>query len=105
MSLRNFTSSAQLSKAHCTLIQEQNSYAGVTNKLLAQKARKICVAYDGMEKFFPADKIIMTGNPVRQNLTKDMPSKEEALGSFHSYLFGNILTITWSDIALLGGLA
>ena len=55
----------------------------VTNKLLAQKARKICVAYDGMEKFFPADKIIMTGNPVRQNLTKNMPSKEEALGSFH----------------------
>ena len=66
-----------------TLIQEQNSYAGVTNKLLAQKARKICVAYDGMEKFFPADKIIMTGNPVRQNLTKDMPSKEEALRSFN----------------------
>lgn len=51
-----------------TLIQEQNSYAGVTNKLLAQKARRICVAYDGMEKFFPANKIIMTGNPVRQNL-------------------------------------
>ena len=48
-----------------TLIQEQNSYAGVTNKLLAQKAKVICVAYDGMEKFFPADKIIMTGNPVR----------------------------------------
>ena len=66
-----------------TLIQEQNSYAGVTNKLLAQKARRICVAYDGMEKFFPADKIIMTGNPVRQNLTKDMPSKEDALRSFH----------------------
>ncbi len=66
-----------------TLIQEQNSYAGVTNKLLAQKARKICVAYEGMEKFFPADKIIMTGNPVRQNLTKDMPSKDEALRSFH----------------------
>lgn len=58
-----------------TLIQEQNSYAGVTNKLLAQKAKAICVAYDGMEKFFPADKIIMTGNPVRQNLTKDMPEK------------------------------
>ncbi len=51
-----------------TLIQEQNSYAGVTNKLLAQKACKICVAYEGMEKFFPAEKIIMTGNPVRQNL-------------------------------------
>lgn len=66
-----------------TLIQEQNSYAGVTNKLLAQKAKKICVAYDGMEKFFPAEKIILTGNPVRQNLTKDMPPKEEALRSFH----------------------
>lgn len=66
-----------------TLIQEQNSYAGVTNKLLAQKARKICVAYDGMEKFFPNDKIIMTGNPVRQNLTKDMPAKEAALRSFN----------------------
>lgn len=65
-----------------TLIQEQNSYAGVTNKLLAQKAKKICVAYEGMEKFFPAGKIIMTGNPVRQNLTKDMPLKEDALRSF-----------------------
>ena len=51
-----------------TLIQEQNSHAGVTNKLLAKKACKICVAYEGMEKFFPAEKIIMTGNPVRQNL-------------------------------------
>ena len=47
------------------LIQEQNSYAGVTNKMLAKKASKICVAYDGMERFFPADKIIKTGNPVR----------------------------------------
>ena len=56
---------------------------GVPTLILAQKAKVICVAYDGMEKFFPADKIIMTGNPVRQNLTKDMPSKEEALGSFH----------------------
>lgn len=51
-----------------TLIQEQNSYAGVTNKLLARQAAKICVAYDGMEQFFPAEKIILTGNPVRQNL-------------------------------------
>ena len=49
------------------LIQEQNSYAGVTNKLLAKKASAICVAYDGMEKYFPAEKIIKTGNPVRQN--------------------------------------
>lgn len=66
-----------------TLIQEQNCYAGVTNKLLAENASKICVAYDGMEKFFPADKIIMTGNPVRQNLTKDMPAKEAALRTFN----------------------
>lgn len=50
------------------LIQEQNSYAGVTNKLLAKKASKICVAYEGMERFFPADKIMVTGNPVRQQL-------------------------------------
>ena len=65
-----------------TLIQEQNSYAGVTNKLLAQKACKICVAYDGMEKFFPAEKIIMTGNPVRQNLLANKQGREEAVASF-----------------------
>ncbi|MBO7300582.1 MAG: undecaprenyldiphospho-muramoylpentapeptide beta-N-acetylglucosaminyltransferase [Tidjanibacter sp.] len=48
-----------------TIIQEQNSFAGVTNKLLAQKARKICVAYEGMERFFPKEKIVLTGNPLR----------------------------------------
>ncbi len=48
-----------------TVIQEQNSYAGVTNKILARGARRICVAYDGMERFFPADRIVMTGNPLR----------------------------------------
>lgn len=65
-----------------TLIQEQNSYAGVTNKLLAKKASKICVAYEGMEKFFPAEKIIMTGNPVRQNLFGHSVSREEAVRYF-----------------------
>jgi UDP-N-acetylglucosamine--N-acetylmuramyl-(pentapeptide) pyrophosphoryl-undecaprenol N-acetylglucosamine transferase len=60
------------------LIQEQNSYAGVTNKLLAKKAAKICVAYDGMERFFPADKIIMTGNPVRQNVLQCSMTQQEA---------------------------
>lgn len=65
-----------------TLIQEQNSYAGITNKLLAQKARKICVAYEGMEKFFPAEKIILTGNPVRQNLLKDAVTREESMALF-----------------------
>ena len=51
-----------------TLLQEQNSYAGVTNKLLAKNAGAICVAYEGMERFFPADKIVLTGNPVRANI-------------------------------------
>ncbi|MCQ2073869.1 MAG: undecaprenyldiphospho-muramoylpentapeptide beta-N-acetylglucosaminyltransferase [Bacteroidaceae bacterium] len=64
-----------------TLIQEQNSFAGVTNKLLAQRADRICVAYEGMEKFFPADKIMMTGNPVRQNLTGNALSRDEAVGA------------------------
>ena len=65
-----------------TLIQEQNSYAGVTNKLLAQKADRICVAYEGMEKFFPADKILLTGNPVRQILLNDPTTREEAAHVF-----------------------
>ena len=64
------------------LIQEQNSYAGVTNKLLAKKAKKICVAYEGMERFFPAEKIILTGNPIRQSLLETTVSKAEATKSF-----------------------
>jgi UDP-N-acetylglucosamine--N-acetylmuramyl-(pentapeptide) pyrophosphoryl-undecaprenol N-acetylglucosamine transferase len=64
------------------LIQEQNSYAGVTNKLLAKKAAKICVAYEGMERFFPAEKIILTGNPVRQTLFDTTITQEEAIKSF-----------------------
>ncbi len=60
-----------------TLIQEQNSYAGVTNKLLAQKAKIICVAYEGMEKFFPPEKLKLTGNPVRMNLMARKNSREE----------------------------
>lgn len=65
-----------------TLLQEQNSYAGVTNKLLAKNARRICVAYDGMERFFPADKILFTGNPVRQNLLNTALTKDEAVRRF-----------------------
>ncbi len=64
------------------LIQEQNSYAGVTNKLLAKKAQKICVAYEGMERFFPAEKIMMTGNPVRQSLLETTISHDEAVKQF-----------------------
>lgn len=66
-----------------TLIQEQNSYAGVTNKLLAKKACKICVAYEGMERFFDKDKIILSGNPVRQDLLDYKGTREEAIRQFH----------------------
>jgi len=65
-----------------TLLQEQNSYAGVTNKLLAKKAAKICVAYEGMEQFFPKEKIVMTGNPVRQDLKCTPERREEAYSYF-----------------------
>ena len=66
-----------------TLIQEQNSYAGVTNKLLSRRASAICVAYDGMEKYFPKEKIVRTGNPVRQNFDNLDSLKEEALLIFN----------------------
>lgn len=65
-----------------TLLQEQNSYAGVTNKLLAGKARKICVAYQGMDRFFPADKIVLTGNPVRKDLADSSVSVAKARERF-----------------------
>ena len=65
-----------------TLLQEQNSYAGVTNKLLAKQAKKICVAYEGMERFFDKNKIILTGNPVRQGLLNENTTREEAIASF-----------------------
>ena len=65
-----------------TLIQEQNSYAGVTNKILAKKANAICVAYDGMDRFCPPDNIIKTGNPIRKRLLEGKLSKKEALESF-----------------------
>ena len=62
-----------------TLIQEQNSYAGVTNKILAKKAKMICVAYDGMERFFPKEKIMLTGNPVRKSLINVNTNRSEAI--------------------------
>jgi len=65
-----------------TLIQEQNSYAGVTNKMLAEKAARICVAYEGMDRFFPKDKIVLTGNPVRQDLFSIAPKTDEAYKFF-----------------------
>ena len=81
-----YASAPTLNAAHSMgvpcLIQEQNSYAGVTNKSLAKKASKVCVAYTGMERFFPADKIKLTGNPVRQNLLDVNVTKDEAIKSF-----------------------
>lgn len=65
-----------------TVLQEQNSYAGVTNKILGKKAKKICVAYDKMDRFFPAEKIVYTGNPVRSGLLVNSEKKEEALKYF-----------------------
>lgn len=64
------------------LLQEQNSYAGITNKLLSKKASKICVAYEGMEKFFPKNKILLTGNPVRQDLMDVKQHRDEAMNFF-----------------------
>ena len=66
-----------------TVIQEQNSYPGITNKLLSKKANKICVAYENLERFFPKDKIILTGNPVRQDLMDIENKKSEAISYFN----------------------
>lgn len=79
-----------------TLLQEQNSYAGVTNKLLAKQAKKICVAYEGMERFFEKSKIILTGNPVRQGLLNHNMTREDAIRSFN-------LDPTKKTILILGG--
>jgi UDP-N-acetylglucosamine--N-acetylmuramyl-(pentapeptide) pyrophosphoryl-undecaprenol N-acetylglucosamine transferase len=78
------------------LLQEQNSYACVTNKLLAKKASKICVAYEGMERFFPAEKIMLTGNPVRQQLLDTHISRDEALAAFG-------LDTTKKTVLIVGG--
>ncbi|MDO4310221.1 MAG: undecaprenyldiphospho-muramoylpentapeptide beta-N-acetylglucosaminyltransferase [Prevotella sp.] len=81
-----YASAATLKAAHSMgipcLIQEQNSYAGVTNKMLAAGADRICVAYDGMERFFPAGKLMKTGNPVRQSLIESRKTPAEARRSF-----------------------
>ena len=73
---------AASSKGIPTLIQEQNSYAGITNKLLAKKVKKVCVAYDGMEKFFPKEKIALTGNPVRANMVDIKGKRDKAVEFF-----------------------
>lgn len=79
------------SKGIPTLVQEQNSYPGITNKWLAKKAKTICVAYDGLERFFPADKIVKTGNPVRTNVVEIEGKKAQGLKHFG--LAENIKTV------------
>ena len=76
------TLKAAASMGYPTLLQEQNSYAGLTNKMLAKTARTICVAYDGMEKFFPKEKIVFTGNPVRSSIEDMTVTKEEGRAAF-----------------------
>ena len=82
------------------LLQEQNGFAGVTNKLLRNDAAKICVAYEGMERFFPKEKLILTGNPVRQNLTTG--TRSEALSYFNSE-FGVHFTPDRKTLLIIGG--
>jgi len=74
-----------------SVIQEQNSYAGLTNKLLSKKVNKICVAYDGMEKYFPADKIIKTGNPIREEIIKLAHTRMDGIEYFN--LNSNLKTV------------
>src|SRR5690606_13698493 len=73
---------AAMRKIPC-LIQEQNSHAGITNKWLSGKVQKICVAYEGMDQFFPSEKIKLTGNPVRQDLLSIASKREEAFDFFN----------------------
>jgi UDP-N-acetylglucosamine--N-acetylmuramyl-(pentapeptide) pyrophosphoryl-undecaprenol N-acetylglucosamine transferase len=79
-----------------TLIQEQNSFAGITNKWLAKRVNRICVAYSGMEKFFPAEKIVLTGNPIRQDIHGTVNKKQEALTHFK-------LDATKKTLLVIGG--
>ncbi|MBO7458374.1 MAG: UDP-N-acetylglucosamine--N-acetylmuramyl-(pentapeptide) pyrophosphoryl-undecaprenol N-acetylglucosamine transferase, partial [Paludibacteraceae bacterium] len=83
------------------LLQEQNGFAGVTNKILRDKAAKICVAYENMDRFFPADKIILTGNPVRQNLTS---GKRKKTGHPSLLIIGGSLGARTINDAIIAGL-
>ncbi len=85
------TLKAAASMGYKTLIQEQNSYAGLTNKMLARKAERICVAYDGMERFFPREKIVFTGNPVRADIEQMNVSSAEGRAHFGLETEGRVL--------------
>lgn len=87
---------AACSKGIPALIQEQNSYAGITNKILSKKVKRICVAYEGMEKFFPKEKIMLTGNPVRQDIRDTDAKRKEAMRFFN-------LDTSRKTILIIGG--
>ncbi len=89
---------AAISAGIPALIQEQNSYAGVTNKLLGKKANRICVAYEGMDRFFPSDKIVLTGNPVRQSLLDVNTTSNEAKMSFGIPQNAKVVLITGGSL-------
>lgn len=97
-----YASSPTLNAAHSLgipcLIQEQNSFAGVTNKSLGKKAEKICVAYEGMERFFPKDRIVLTGNPVRQNLLHVTESKAECAAAFDMNIDSPIILLVGGSL-------
>jgi UDP-N-acetylglucosamine--N-acetylmuramyl-(pentapeptide) pyrophosphoryl-undecaprenol N-acetylglucosamine transferase len=80
------------------LIQEQNSYAGITNKILSKKVNAICVAYNNMERFFPADKIILTGNPLNENIVQNRPDNTEALTYFGLQETDKVILITGGSL-------
>jgi len=84
-----------------TVIQEQNSYAGVTNKKLGAKAKKICVAYEGMERFFPADRVLMTGNPIRKSSVAIEGKREEAIHAFRLDQDKKTLLVTGGSLGAL----
>lgn len=81
-----------------SLIQEQNSYAGITNRMLAKRVNKICVAYDNMDRFFPANKIVYTGNPVRNDLLKALDKTSEAFSFYNLNLAGKVILITGGSL-------
>ena len=85
------TLKAAADMGYATLLQEQNSYAGLTNKILARNAKKICVAYEGMDRFFPKDKIVFTGNPVRGDIEQMQATREEGCKMFGLNAEGRVL--------------
>lgn len=89
---------AAISRHIPALIQEQNSYAGITNKLLGKRVNRICVAYEGMERFFPSEKIVLTGNPVRANLLAPGATRRDALLHFGLPEEGEVLLITGGSL-------